>query len=213
MEYKFKALVIDDIPQIAESFKIYKQYLKVRRNIEIDFKVISNEEEYDDNETFDILLVDYNLKHGFFTSDKALGNEFIEQFREKNKISKVIFYSSEFEYNKETKRYKLPLAVKEIFDLINILKVDKIVAKDNFDMMLDVIEQCCNELDVIPLILSRTIVEYERQDIDISYTNLNGQDVKISSLLSDIIEDNEQGKAFKEQLVQTVMTVLLNYKY
>lgn len=213
MAYKFKALVVDDMPQMVKSFDIYQKYLKVKKNIDIDFKAIHSEEDYDENEAFDILLVDYNLKHGFFNNDKTLGNQFIESFRKKNKISKIIFYSSEFEYDVDAKRYKFNFPAKEIFNLINDLQVDKIAAKDNFNMMLEVIAECCEELDIVPLILSRTLSQYKEKDISVTYTDLEGEEIEVASLLEDIIKDSKRGRAFKEQLVETVMTVLFNYKY
>ncbi|PCN43182.1 hypothetical protein B9C88_17175 [Brevibacillus laterosporus] len=213
MSYNFKALVIDDLPQQASTFETYKKYLKRKENIDIEFKVIHNESQYDENEPYDILLVDYNLRHGFFNCEKQLGNEFIESFRKKNKICKVIFYSSEFYYSPNNKKYKIPLADKDLFDLINDLQVDKIASKDNFNMMIQVIKECCMQLDILPLLLSRTLSEYKKKDITVSYTNLQGEEIDLSTLLDDIVHDNEQGKQFRKQIMDTILTVLFNYKY
>lgn len=213
MEYKFQVLVVDDDPQIKNNFNAYKKYLIKNHDLDVNFTVINNESEFNLNIPYDILMVDYNLKHGFFNSAKQMGNEFIEEFRKKNRVSKIIFYSSEFEYNNETKKYKFPLPDREIFELINDLKVDKISSKSNFEMMVEVIKDCCEDLDIISLILSRTLSEYEANDISVNYTNKKGEDIEVSTLLKDILFDNEQGKEFKKRVIETVLSVLFKYKY
>lgn len=213
MSYVFKALVIDDQVQIAGIFETYKKVLKKIHNLDIDFTIVNNEADYNSDEPYDILMVDYNLKHGFYNSDKQLGNEFIEVFRKKNNVSKVIFYSSEFEYNTEKRKYKFPFADKDIFDLINVLGVDKVTAKHNFDMNIEVIKDTCEQMDILPLILSRTLAEYKKNDIQVSYTNNNGEEIEVSTLFKDLLNDNEHGKQFRKEIIETVLTVLFKYKY
>jgi hypothetical protein len=213
VDYKFQILVVDDDPQIKHNFNSYKKFLIKKHGLDVDFTVINNESEHNQNIPYDILMVDFNLRHGFFNSSKQLGNEFIEMFRERNRVSKVIFYSSEFEYNNETKKYKFPLVDKEIFEVINKLQVDKIASKSNFEMMIQVIKECCEDLDVISLILSKTLREYKANDISVNYTNIEGKDIELSSLFEDILFDNEQGKEFKKRVIETVLTVLFKYKY
>jgi hypothetical protein len=213
MEYKFQVLVVDDDLQIKHNFISYEKILMKKYNLMVEFTVINNEKEYMEGVPYDILMVDYNLKHGFFNSKKQLGNEFIEMFRKKNKVSKVIFYSSEFEYSIDTKKFNFPLADKEIFELINKLQIDKVAAKSNFDMMIQVIKECCEELDIITLLLSRTLKNYETNDISVNYTNIEGKDIEISSLLTDVLNDNAEGKEFKKRVIDTVLSMLFKYKY
>ncbi|GGH11319.1 hypothetical protein [Paenibacillus segetis] len=213
MSYTFNILVIDDQIQIHGIFETYKKYLKKKYDLDVEFTIVNNEDEYDEEEPYDILMVDYNLRHGFYNSDKQLGNEFIEEFRQKNNVSKVIFYSSEFEYDPLKRKYKFPFANKDLFDLINILGVDKVTAKNNFEMTIQVIKEACEQMDILPLILSRTLAEYKKNNIEVSYTNINGEDINVSTLFKDLLNDNEQGKQFRKEIIETVLSVLFKYKY
>lgn len=209
--YKYRALVIDDEVQIDQNCTIYKKYLKLNYNIDIDFDVINRENEYNENKPYDILLVDYDLKKGFCSDNKFMGDLFIKKFRENNKISKVIFYSSAFRY--DTKKYDFPFSDKDTFDLINNLQIDRIADKNNFYMMIEVIKSCCEKIDVLPVLLSRLISEYGEEDIKITYTNKDGTDIPLSEILNDILQDNDQGKKFREQIIDTVLSVILKFHY
>lgn len=213
MSYKYKVLVVDDEGLISAIFDKYSKDLKRRSGLDVQFSIIQNETQYNINEPFDILMVDYNLKKGFFNSSKQLGTEFIQMFREKNRISKVIFYSSEFEYHPVTRKYKFPFSTKEVFDLINVWQVDKIASKNNYEMMIEVIEDCCKQIDLLPIILSKILSEYRENEISLAYTNIKGEDIDITSLLNDLLIDTEEGKYFREQIIKTVLTVLFKYKY
>jgi hypothetical protein len=213
MSYQYKVLVVDDESLIVASFEKFSKDLKKKSDLDVTFTIIQNESEYDSNEPFDILMVDYNLRKGFFNSSKQLGNEFIEMFRKRNQVSKIIFYSSEFEYHNGLKKYKMPFNTKEIFELINEWRVDKIASKNNYDMMVRVIEECCNQIDLLPMVLSKTLNQYRKNDINIGYTNLDGEDMDVSTLFNELLNDSQEGRHFREQVIKTVLTVLLNYRY
>ncbi|EAG6387975.1 response regulator, partial [Listeria monocytogenes] len=116
----YKILVIDDEIDIKSNYAVYKQYIK-KEEIDTEFTFVSSTKELDkvQKDTFDILMVDYNLQNSFFSETKPniAGTDFIKSFREENRISKIIFYSSEFEYSNSEKKYHLNLKDKEIFDL------------------------------------------------------------------------------------------------
>jgi len=211
--YIYNILVIDDEKQIKDTCAIYKKYLKSKFDLEVKFDVINSEAEYNESVPYDVLLVDYDLKKGFSLNDKLMGDEFIKKFRENNKISKVIFYSSAFKYRPNEPNYDFPFEKREAFDLINNLQIDRIADKNNFEMMLEVIKSCCERVDVLPILLSKIVEEYEKEEIKVSYTNIQGQEVLLSELLIDIINDNEQGKAFRKNIIDTVLSVILNFKY
>ncbi|MBP2002389.1 hypothetical protein J2Z69_003462 [Paenibacillus shirakamiensis] len=213
MSYKYKILVVDDESLIAANFEKFSKDLKKKSNLDVGFTIIQNENQYDINEPYDILMVDYNLRKGFFNSSKQLGSEFIETFRSRNQISKIIFYSSEFEYHPVLRKYKFPFSTKEVFELINIWQVDKIASKNNYEMMVEVIADCCKQMDLLPMVLSKTLNEYRKNDIGLAYTNTKGEDIEVTDLFNDLLNDSEEGKHFREQVIKTVLSVLLNYKY
>lgn len=211
MIYEYKALVIDDEVQVRAMCDAYKKKLKLMYNININFEVINEDSQYNDKKNYDILLVDYDLQKGY--SDKLMGDDIIKRFREKNSISKIIFYSSSFVYDTETREYNLRLPHKDIFDLINKYNIDRIAYKNNFEMMIEVIRSCCEKVDLIPQILMKVINEYKNEGIEITYNKASGEEINVTSLLQDIKNDTEEGKRFKQQIIETIFSVLLNYKY
>lgn len=211
MDYYFKALVIDDEVQMKDTLDIYKQYLSTKHNVNVDFELINNESQFNIKKPYDLLLVDYDLKKGF-SKTTQLGDEFIHEFRKINKVSRIIFYSSSFIYNQRNK-YELPLATKEIFNLINNLKINKIADKNNFDLMIDVIKDCCDDMDILPLMLSKFVSEYKKMDITMSYTNSKGEDMEVQDLISDLLNDSLEGRHFRKQLTETMINTLLKFRY
>ncbi|ELU8226120.1 hypothetical protein SD234_001412 [Listeria monocytogenes] len=216
MSYSYKILVIDDEIDIRSNYAVYKQYIK-KEEIDTEFTFVSSTKELDkvQKDTFDILMVDYNLQNSFFSEIKPniAGTDFIKSFREENRISKIIFYSSEFEYSNSEKKYHLNLKDKEIFDLINLYKIDSIVSKNNFDMVVHSIIDNIRDLDPIAKLLINTRDKYDQRDSQLYYTTSDGEEMNIEQLLQEYQADSKRGKEFKEQLLSTIVTLLLEYRY
>ncbi|TYV22371.1 response regulator [Listeria monocytogenes] len=216
LSYSYKILVIDDEIDIKSNYAVYKQYIK-KEEIDTEFTFVSSTKELDkvQKDTFDILMVDYNLKNSFFSEIKPniAGTDFIKSFREENRISKIIFYSSEFEYSNSEKRYHLNLKDKDIFDLINLYKIDSIVSKNNFDMVVHSIIDNIRDLDPIAKLLINTRDKYDQRDSQLYYTTSDGEEMNIEQLLQEYQADSKRGKEFKEQLLSTIVTLLLEYRY
>lgn len=211
--YNYNILVIDDEKQMIATCEVYRKMLIKKHNLLVNFDVINSESDYKAKVPYDILLVDYDLKKGFSLDNKLMGDEFIKRFREHNKISKVIFFSSSFKYDEEKEKYDFPFKPKEAFNLINDLQIDRIADKNNFFMMIDVIRSCCERVDVLPVLLSKLLEEYKEEDIEVTYTKTNGEEILLTNLLDDVINDNEQGKIFRKEIIDTVLSVILNFKY
>ncbi|GAA0759024.1 hypothetical protein [Clostridium sartagoforme] len=211
MKYKYNALVIDDEVQIKILCNTYKKKLKVDYNIDIEFDVINNESDYDSNKIYDILLIDYDLKKGY--SENVMGDDIIRKFRMKNSVSKIVFYSSSFIYDTDNRNYDLQLPHKDIFELINNYGVNYIAYKNNFPMMIDVIKKCCENIDVLSQLLIKLTSEYKEEGIEITYNNLQGNEVMVESLIDDLLKDTDEGKNFRKQVTETILSTLLNYKY
>ncbi|HAO6280686.1 TPA: response regulator, partial [Listeria monocytogenes] len=207
MSYSYKILVIDDEIDIKSNYAVYKQYIK-KEEIDTEFTFVSSTKELDkvQKDTFDILMVDYNLQNSFFSETKPniAGTDFIKSFREENRISKIIFYSSEFEYSNSEKKYHLNLKDKEIFDLINLYKIDSIVSKNNFDMVVHSIIDNIRDLDPIAKLLINTRDKYDQRDSQLYYTTSDGEEMNIEQLLQEYQADSKRGKEFKEQLLSTI---------
>lgn len=211
MSYIFKALVIDDEPLVINTCRSYKNHLE-DRGINIDFDVANNEEQFDPERPYDILLVDYDLKKGFAKYGQ-LGDDLIIKFRERNKVSKIIFYSSSFKYKPDEEEFEFPFEGQTAFDLINDLQIDRIADKENFDMMLDVIQSCCGQIDYLPVMLSELLLDYDTNGIEVSYTDSRGVDISLDNLIRELLNDTKEGKHFKKQILDTMLSTLFNYQY
>lgn len=213
---EYKILVIDDHREIASSFQLYSLRLEDRGLI-VNFDIVSTIRDFEEkrNEQFDILMVDYNLRNGFFEDEtKSKGTDFINDFRRNNMINKIIFYSTEFEYDESTRipNIKLNISPKEYYELINKYKVDAIVPKSNTEMLVDRIEDCIKNLDPISKFLRNTLDKFA-EDSTLLYYEVAGQEYTITQLLTEYQKDTEVGKKFGENLLETVATLLLDYRY
>lgn len=213
---KYKILVIDDHPEIRHSFPLYE--LKLReKGFESEFHIVSSIVEFEEltKEFFDILMVDYNLRNGFFTDEtKSEGTDFIADFRRKNMINKIIFYSTDFKYeiNSLKTDVKLEIPMKEYYDLINKYRIDGVVPKDNTEMIINIIEDCIRRLDPIVKFLRDTSEKYEEKG-DLLYYDVGDREYTITQLLEEYQKDTEIGRKFGTDLLETVSTLLLDYRY
>ena len=213
---KYKILVIDDHPEIRHSFPLYE--LKLReKGFESEFYIVSSIVEFEEltKEFFDILMVDYNLRNGFFTDEtKSEGTDFIADFRRKNMINKIIFYSTDFKYeiNSLKTDVKLEIPMKEYYDLINKYRIDGVVPKDNTEMIINIIEDCIRRLDPIVKFLRDTSEKYEEKG-DLLYYDVGDREYTITQLLEEYQKDTEIGRKFGTDLLETVSTLLLDYRY
>ncbi|HDU7400618.1 TPA: hypothetical protein RF423_003012, partial [Listeria monocytogenes] len=101
----------------------------------------------------------------------------------------------------------------EIFDLINLYKIDSIVSKNNFDMVVHSIIDNIRDLDPIAKLLINTRDKYDQRDSQLYYTTSDGEEMNIEQLLQEYQADSKRGKEFKEQLLSTIVTLLLEYRY
>ncbi|MGT2949983.1 hypothetical protein BU202_01495 [Streptococcus cuniculi] len=213
---KYRVLVIDDHRDIERSFQLYALRLEDKGFL-VTFEIASTITEFvqKKNERYDILMVDYNLRNGFFDEDsKSLGTDFISDFRKNNMISKIIFYSTEFRYNvsAQPKDIQLNISPKEYYELINNYKIDAIVPKNNTPMLVDRIEDCIKNLDPISKFLRSTMDKFS-EDADLLYYEVDGHDYTITQVLEEYQKATEIGKKFGENFLETIATVLLDYRY
>lgn len=160
-------------------------------------------------------MVDYNLRNGFFEDETmSMGTDFINDFRKNNMINKIIFYSTEFRYDLSTRipDIQLNISQKEYYELINNYKIDAIVPKNNTEMLVNMIENCIKNLDPISKFLRKTLNKFSK-DSDLLYYEAGGSEYTIAQLLEEYQKDSEVGKEFGENLLETIATLLLEYRY
>ena len=213
---EYKVLVVDDHKEIESSFQLYSMELE-DRGLNVKFDIVSTIGDFEEkkDEQFDILMVDYNLRNGFFEDETmSMGTDFINDFRKNNMINKIIFYSTEFRYDLSTRipDIQLNISQKEYYELINNYKIDAIVPKNNTEMLVNMIENCIKNLDPISKFLRKTLNKFSK-DSDLLYYEAGGSEYTIAQLLEEYQKDSEVGKEFGENLLETIATLLLESRY
>ncbi|EAC5393177.1 hypothetical protein EA801_15595 [Listeria monocytogenes] len=69
------------------------------------------------------------------------------------------------------------------------------------------------DLDPIAKLLINTRDKYDQRDSQLYYTTSDGEEMNIEQLLQEYQADSKRGKEFKEQLLSTIVTLLLEYRY
>ncbi|EAC9659888.1 hypothetical protein B5G93_12815, partial [Listeria monocytogenes] len=87
------------------------------------------------------------------------------------------------------------------------------VSKNNFDMVVHSIIDNIRDLDPIAKLLINTRDKYDQRDSQLYYTTSDGEEMNIEQLLQEYQADSKRGKEFKEQLLSTIVTLLLEYRY
>ncbi|MCX53758.1 hypothetical protein DXP87_14530, partial [Listeria monocytogenes] len=67
--------------------------------------------------------------------------------------------------------------------------------------------------DPIAKLLINTRDKYDQRDSQLYYTTSDGEEMNIEQLLQEYQADSKRGKEFKEQLLSTIVTLLLEYRY
>ncbi|EAC4257043.1 hypothetical protein RYS39_003003, partial [Listeria monocytogenes] len=84
---------------------------------------------------------------------------------------------------------------------------------NNFDMVVHSIIDNIRDLDPIAKLLINTRDKYDQRDSQLYYTTSDGEEMNIEQLLQEYQADSKRGKEFKEQLLSTIVTLLLEYRY
>ncbi|EAC4058378.1 hypothetical protein TQ05_15170, partial [Listeria monocytogenes] len=81
------------------------------------------------------------------------------------------------------------------------------------DMVVHSIIDNIRDLDPIAKLLINTRDKYDQRDSQLYYTTSDGEEMNIEQLLQEYQADSKRGKEFKEQLLSTIVTLLLEYRY
>ena len=79
-------------------------------------------------------------------------------------------------------------------------------------MLVNMIEKCIKNLDPISKFLRKTLNKFS-EDSDLLYYEAGGSEYTIAQLLEEYQKDSEVGKEFGENLLETIATLLLEYRY
>lgn len=196
-DYKYKALVIDDESNIKQIIDSCNKILKKQYDINIDFHIVNKESDYKENLIYDILLVDYSLDSGF---SNTKGDYYIKKVREKNKFCRIIFYSTQFSYSKS--KIGISLKPELIYKIINDYDINSIVDKSNTRQLVEELKKNCDQIDYLPIALSRIYDEYSKEGLSFEYS-IDGNLISSDEMRNNVLLDNEIGKKFRVQLFES----------
>ncbi len=211
MDYNFKCSVIDDeIEEITERLSYAETMLLEDHNIKVDMEVSQDISKDKLRSDYDILLIDYDLSK----KSKLDGDVIISEIRKRNRIVKIIFYSSKFTYNEESKKFKfVGVSDNTIYKIINQWKVDKVIPKNNLNILVSSIKECCEEFDITLLGLYKSIEKYIKEGIKVNYRLKNGKELSNNELLNELKKDSTKSKEIRDKISKFTITNILDFEY
>ncbi len=204
-------MFIDDekniISQIMETIKgiVAKGY-----GIELQYQILSDRKEIESmhNVAADIVLFDCamggtNLYLGDMDDESTFGVELMKKFREKNKRTKIIFYSGGFRLE-GSQCYEFTNS--EILKLINELHIFKMIPKE-VEAISNAIIEALEELDAIIAGLEDLKFEYE----NLGLFHINDKDYSIEQLIEELKNGTEIGNCFRDNVNKLTLTYLMKF--
>jgi CheY-like chemotaxis protein len=202
----YKVVLIDDEPaNIDIIMSNVKDEINGGGKHEISYTIISSKKCFQtiDKHVADIVMFDCNLSEGDFddSSDKTAGLTLLKVFRQKNKRTKIIFYSGKF-----GPRNSGNLSTGELVDLINCFNIFKLIPRDE-DEFINTIEEAIENIDPILISLDELITEYG----DDGVFRVDGQVIKGQELLRELKKESQIGEAFRKKIDTAILHYFMRF--
>ena len=206
----FNIIVVDDKPETIEVvLQAVKSSLKIDYNYEINYKLLSKRTEVDqlNNYVCDIVMFDCALSgedYNFQNMDESrYGFELIKKYREKNKRTKIIFYSGSFDFEDEG---TFDLSVLDFIHIINELNVFAITNRE-VSRLVDTIKRAIDELDTILISLEDWICHYGED----GYFYVGDKKLSSDELLKELKLGTKLGEKFREEVYSTIISYFMKF--
>lgn len=207
---KYKIVFIDDEKEIIERImEAVKGIVAKSHGLDLQYNVFSKREEIEGihNAAADIVLFDCAMgATNLYFEDKdesTYGIELMRRFREKNKRTKIIFYSGGFQLE-GSQCYEFTNS--EMLKLINDLHIFKMIPKDLEEISKAIIE-ALEELDAVIVGLEDLKYEYDNFGI----FHVNDKDYSIAQLIEELKNGTEIGERFKNNVYKLTLTYLMKF--
>ncbi len=206
----FNIIIVDDKPETIEVvLQAVKSSLKIDYNYEINYKLLSKRTEVDqlNNYVCDIVMFDCALSgedYNFQNMDESrYGFELIKKYREKNKRTKIIFYSGSFDFEDEG---TFDLSVLDFIHIINELNVFAITNRE-VSRLVDTIKRAIDELDTILISLEDLICHYGED----GYFYVGDKKLSSDELLKELKLGTKLGEKFREEVYSTIISYFMKF--
>ena len=181
----FNIVVVDDNPETLEYvLQAIKMQLKIKYNYDISYVLLSKRKEVEqlNEHACDIVMFDCALSgedYNFQDKDESrYGFELLKEYREKNKRTKIIFYSGSFDFEGEG---SFDLSVMEFVQIINELNVFAISNREVERLVMS-IKRAIDDLDTILISLEDLIYSYGEE----GYFYIQNQKLSAAELLKEL---------------------------
>ena len=206
----FKIVIIDDDPDGIEIImKAVQQNINLHYGYQINYKILSDQKEIDEMNSIpaDIMMFDCALNGqaiNFGSADESkYGYELISQYRNKNKRTKIIFYSGSFDFENEM---HVGLSTKELIYMINELNVFRITNK-NLENLEKCICDAIGNIDSVLISMEELLTDYGEN----GEFFIDGERISASELLNQLKLGTPLAEKFSNQVNETILTYFMKF--
>lgn len=209
MNRVFQVVAIDDNPDTLEPvLKTVQAFLECNQ-LKIEYKILSKQSELEQlqDNPFDIVMFDCSLSGGNFdfenNPEAQFGWTLLKRYREKNKRTKIIYYSGSFSFTGDC---DFGLTSLEFVQIINELKIFAITNRE-YHHMANAIKSAIDELDTVLISMEDLICNYGENGIFV----IDGQKVTARQLLTELRMGTSIGEKFREEIYQTIISYFMKF--
>lgn len=206
----FNIVVVDDNPETLEYvLQAIKMQLKIKYNYDISYVLLSKRKEVEqlNEHACDIVMFDCALSgedYNFQDKDESrYGFELLKEYREKNKRTKIIFYSGSFDFEGEG---SFDLSVMEFVQIINELNVFAISNREVERLVMS-IKRAIDDLDTILISLEDLIYSYGEE----GYFYIQNQKLSAAELLKELKLGTDIGEKFRKEIYSTIISYFMKF--
>lgn len=210
MDKLFNIVAVDDNPDTLEPvLNAVKVMLNYEDGIKINFKILSKSSEVSmlSDTPCDIVMFDCELSgedHNFGDSDESrFGFNLLQQYREKNRRTKIIFYSGSFDFNGEGNFDLTPLEFVRIINELNIFGI----SNREVPRLCNLIKNAILSLDTVLISLEDLIYNYGENGI----FYIDGKKFTSLQLLNELKMGSNIGETFREEINSTIISYFMKF--
>ena len=209
MDKSFSIIAVDDKPETLEPVLYAVQQMLGLDGISIHYSILSKQDEVDHliERPCDIVMFDCALSgenYNFQGNEESrFGFTLLQQYREKNRRTKIIFYSGSFNFDGEG---DFDLSAQDFVQIINDLNVFAICNRE-VPRLCKAIKSAIENLDTVLISLEDLIYHYGENGT----FYINNTPVSAQELLTQLRLGSEIGDAFREEIYSTIISYFMKF--
>lgn len=207
---KYKVVFIDDEKELIEqTIKGLETFVSAKDGLVLEYEILSEKQDIEkmNDIAADIVLFDCafnaaDLDYGS-SQESSFGLELMRKFREKNRRTKIIFYSGGFSLS-GSRCYEF--VHEEILQLINDIHIYKMIPKE-VEHIASAIVEAIEELDAVIISLEDLKEEYDSTGNFL----VDGKEYPIKVMIEELKKGTEVGNKFRNSVLKMVLTYMIKF--